>query len=94
MNIAQACLADHPTSCDGRLEVRTAADGTADAATVRMQQENVHLRTTVERTAAELRQLRDSRRAEPDRASLEPVYVETVTVLSTLPPSDSYSKKL
>jgi len=50
--------------------MRTAADGTADAAMVRMQQENVHLRTTVERTAAELRHLRDSRRAEPDRALL------------------------
>ena len=50
--------------------MRTAADGTADAATVRMQQENVHLRTAVERTAAELRHLRDSRRAEPDSAIL------------------------
>ena len=51
-----------------RLEVRAAADGTADAAMVRLQQENVQLRTTAERTAAELRQLRDSRRAEPDSA--------------------------
>lgn len=54
----------------GRLEVRTTNDGTADAAMVRMQQENVHLRTTAERTAAELRHLRDSRRVEPDSAPL------------------------
>ena len=66
--------------------MRTAGDGTADAAMVRMQQENVHLRTTAERTAAELRHLRDSRRAEPDRASLgRPDVLTTVPLLRKLP---------
>ena len=51
-----------------RLELRMAGDGTADAAMVRMQQENVQLRTTAERVAAELRHLRDKRRTDPDRA--------------------------